>query len=82
MRFEADYSPEIIRALRKINERELARLLGLQPSEEHPEDSNPSKWALLSKRVKENPISLGDYTKEDERIRKEFRENFVFNHDL
>ncbi len=45
------------------------------------DDSKPSKWALLSRRIKENPISLGAYTEEDERIRKEFRENFTFHHD-
>jgi hypothetical protein len=40
-----------------------------------------SKWAEMARRVRENPIPLGDYTEQLKRDMKLFRENFAFRHD-
>ncbi|MDM8547744.1 hypothetical protein [Candidatus Venteria ishoeyi] len=42
---------------------------------------NTSKWARLARRVKENPIALGDYTVQLKRDMQEFKDNFAFKHD-
>ncbi len=46
-----------------------------------PAQEKPSKWARIVERNKRNPMSLGDYTEQDRKHRREFRENFEFNHD-
>ncbi|MCP4696521.1 MAG: hypothetical protein GY862_06700 [Gammaproteobacteria bacterium] len=40
-----------------------------------------SKWAKLARRVRENPIDLGDYTMQLKRDMQNFRDNFAFKHD-
>ncbi|MCP4695726.1 MAG: hypothetical protein GY862_02585 [Gammaproteobacteria bacterium] len=40
-----------------------------------------SKWAKLARRVRENPIDLGDYTVQLKRDMQDFRDNFAFKHD-
>ncbi|MCP4699739.1 MAG: hypothetical protein GY862_23240 [Gammaproteobacteria bacterium] len=40
-----------------------------------------SKWARLARRVRKNPIDLGDYTAQLKRDMQDFRDNFAFKHD-
>ncbi|SEH05855.1 hypothetical protein [Candidatus Venteria ishoeyi] len=42
---------------------------------------NISKWARLARRVKENPIALGDYTVQLKHDMQAFKDNFAFKHD-
>ncbi len=84
-------NPNVIRMFKTADEEVLAVLAmvadmiekktGVESVPASSDDTKPSKWALLSKRIKGNPISLGVYTEEDEKIRREFRENFTFHND-
>lgn len=40
-----------------------------------------SRWAKLARRVRENPISLGEYARQAKQDGQEFRENFCFKPD-
>ena len=78
MHFEADYkNPELVKTLRNLTEYELVQLLKIDKKADTARPQKKSRWATFSEDTESIP--LGDYTEEDERVRREFRENFHFD---
>lgn len=75
MHFAAEYeNPELVKTLRKLTEDELVKLLNIGQERDLSPSQKKSRWAIFAEEVE--PIPLGDYTEEDERVRRAFRENF------
>lgn len=51
----------------------------IEEQEFAPKTTKVSKWVQFAENIKKDPVNLGDYTQEDERVRKEFQDNFVFS---
>ncbi len=92
MKVEREFhDPDVIRMFQMMDESTLSMLAkafnNVAYMDEDIEDvgikkTKPSKWALLVEEIEKDPINLGDYTDEEKKIRKEFRDNFNFKHDL
>ncbi len=77
----SDFSPELANIIETTPIDELEKIFKIQPKKMQPPSSQPSKWAQIVARNKEEPINLGAYTEEDHQHRQDFRENFEFYHD-
>ncbi len=82
MQITLTFSDELLKQLLQYPDPEKFIQEAVKTAMQREKPAAKSRWAKLAQRVRDNPISLGDYTEQAKRDGQEFRENFTFQDDL